>query len=254
MFSNQYIEQIDRIMNQMEFQINTFLAVIGFVLALAAIFQWRLNKGDINKLKEEIKNDFNKKISKTDKELNAKINEIDKELSSQINKADTNLNEKTNELEKELSSQINNANTDFNKKTNEVEKELNSQINIVDTNLNKKILKIIEENEAKLSSGINMNGGYFWIDKDNLIVFSNYKNEIKKGLKVLQETVQLPHALFDPEKSQTSFFVEITDENGDILKVIQKKITYSSVLIEFEPLDTSSEIKIDILVFDSLEQ
>lgn len=219
MFSNQYVEQVDRMMDQMSFYINISLVILSIVLAVAGYFQWRINKSDVDKLREEIKNDFNMKVNKIDKEYNTKTNKIDKE---------------------------------FNTRTNEIENKLSSKIRKIDIEHRGKILEINKEFKAGLMSGVNANGGYFRINKNNLIIFSNYKSQIKAGSKEIEETVSLPHSLFDSEKTQINIFVEIVDEKGNILRVMKRKIIDSRIFITFEPLDTSSEVQIDILVFNRL--
>lgn len=62
MTSEEYIEQIDRLMGLQNNYFAVFLGVIGLAIAVSGFLQWQINDKQIEKMKQEMRKEYNKEL------------------------------------------------------------------------------------------------------------------------------------------------------------------------------------------------
>lgn len=91
--SEQYIESVKQMMEIQDRTFNWFLAIIGILLAVAVVMQWRFSNKQLERIVDKNNNIINKKVNELKNEYEEKINteklenikEID-ELKKELNK------------------------------------------------------------------------------------------------------------------------------------------------------------------------
>lgn len=71
--SEEYIQQIDRLMNLQNIYVSIVLGLIGLLIALAVIYQWKISEKDKENIKHSLETYADEKISILNNEIEEKI-------------------------------------------------------------------------------------------------------------------------------------------------------------------------------------
>lgn len=78
MTSEEYVQQIDRLMNQQNTHFNWILTILGILIAIAAYYQWKISEKDKANIIQKVQKYADDKISESNDGTDKKISNLNK--------------------------------------------------------------------------------------------------------------------------------------------------------------------------------